>query len=212
MSRVLGQGLFQAALAEQRVVAGELDDLAQVGDRLGEPAVVGDQLDFLVEGLVGLEEAVDVLVGGGALQVVVDAAQAGEVFLGGLVGGVGGALAFQQRQHREDLVQIALRNLRHVAAAAWLERHQTLGGEHLQRFAQWRAGDAVVGRQGLLIDPGARGEFVGKDALAQAFGDFLVEGEGGRCGPAFMEDVDLWVDEVDSGIASIIMDKVLSRG
>jgi hypothetical protein len=76
------------------VVARQLDDLAQVGDGLGQPAVVGDVLDFLVEGLVGLEEAVDVVVGGGAFEVV-DAAQMDEVGLAGLAGGVGGALAFE---------------------------------------------------------------------------------------------------------------------
>lgn len=173
---VFGEGLPEAAVAEQRVVARQFDDLAQVGDGLGQPAVAGDVLDFLVEGLVGLEETVDVVGVGGPLEIVVDRAQLVEVGLAGLAGGVGGALAFEQRHDGEDLVQVALGDLGDVAAAPRLERHQTLGGEHLEGLPQRGARDPVVGGQGLLVHPGAGRQFVGKNALAQSLRDFLVQG------------------------------------
>jgi len=44
-----------------------------------QPAVVGDLLQREVEGLVGLEEALDVGCGGGLFQVGVDRAQSDEV-------------------------------------------------------------------------------------------------------------------------------------
>ena len=176
---MLGEGLFQSSVTEQRVVARQLDDLAQIGDRLAQPAVVDDQLHFLVEGLVGLEIAVDVVGGSRPFELVVDESQAGQVAIGGLAGRVGGALAFEQGHDGENFVQVALGNLRYVAAAPRLEGDQAFGGEHLERLPQGGAGDAVVSRQGLLVNPGSGLQFMGKDALTQAFRDFLVKGDRG---------------------------------
>ena len=102
-----------------------------------------------------------------------------EVGLAGLARGVGGTLAFEQGHDGEDFVEVALGDLGDVAAAPGFERDEPLGGEHLEGLPQRGARDSVIGGQGLFVHPGAGGEFVGKNALAQAFRDFLVQGEGG---------------------------------
>jgi hypothetical protein len=65
-----------------------------------------------------------------------------DVGVGGVLRGLVGAAAFQQRDHREDLVQVLLGHLGHEAAAPRLVPHHALGREHLQRLAQRRARDA----------------------------------------------------------------------
>ena len=97
----------------------------------------------------------------------------------GMADGIGSATAFKHGHQREDVVQVLARDFSDIAATAWFQFDQAFGGENLERFAQWRAGDAVLFGELLLVDPGARRQFVRKDPLSQSFGDFLVKR--GRC-------------------------------
>ena len=164
------------------MVARQLDDLAQVFDHVQQPAVVRNTLQFVVEGLVGLEKGVDVLRAGRFLEVGVNGFQGAEFGLGGATRRASCALSLEHGHDLEHFIQVALGDLGHITAPARLERYQPLGCQHLERFAQRRAGNAVILGQCLLVHPGARLEFVRKDALTQAFCDFLVQRKRGDAG------------------------------
>jgi hypothetical protein len=100
--------------------------------------------------------------------------------VGGALGHHGGGVAFQQRQQVVHLGQVLLGDLGDVGAAAHLHRHQAFGRQHLQRFAQGRAADAVFLRQLDLVDPAARLQFAPENALAQQLRHLFIEGAGGE--------------------------------
>jgi hypothetical protein len=110
------------------------------------------------------------------LEFFVQRFQALEVGRARLLRRLEGAAPLEQGHQREDVVEVALGQFGNVAAAARLQGDQAFGSQHLERLAQGRAADAVLLGQGLLVDPGARLQFVREDALAQALGDFQVEG------------------------------------
>ena len=176
---VFCQRLLQTAFERQRVQARELQHLAQVMDHREQPAVAGEFLDAPMERLVRVEEGFNATLAGGILELIVDRPQLRDVGRPGLAQGVRRAAALEQRHQRENVVKILARNLGHVAAAARLQFDETFGGQHLERLAQRRARNPVLLGESLLVDPGAGGEFVGENALAQALGDFLVKR--GRC-------------------------------
>ena len=170
--------LGDPALAEQRMVAVELHNLAQVADELHRPTVAGDAQQRHVEVLVGGEEGV--VLAHAFLEPVVQRAQLRPRLGVGPGGDARGGVAFQQREQVVDLRDVVARHLGDEGAAPRLHRHQALGGEHLQRLAQRRAADAVLGRQPLLVDPVARLEPAREDLLAQSLGDLLVERSRGQ--------------------------------
>ncbi len=109
------------------------------------------------------------------LEFIVQPLQLGELRIAGVRRHGGGGIAFEQRHQVEDLGQVAFRHLGDIGAAAQLHRHQSFGGEHLQRFAQRRAADAVGGGQRLFVDPAAGRELVAQDLRSQPFGDLFVQ-------------------------------------
>lgn len=73
------------------------------------------------------------------------------------------------------VAQVFLGHLRHVGAAPYLHRHQSLGSKHLQRFAQQRAADAELLGDLQFVDPTARLQLAAENALAQLFRHLFVE-------------------------------------
>ena len=188
MRAVLGQRFGDPPLLEQRVVAVELHHLAQVGHDLRAPAVAGH-----------LEQAAC----GTASLVAKKASRCRTCFSSrscsarseaisassGLIGHLAGGVAFEQRQQVVDLRHVVARHLGHVGAAAHLHRHQAFDGQHLERFAQRRAADAVLGARASARRSSAGLELAREDLLAQAVGHLLVQRarrqHGGRRGGAW---------------------------
>ncbi len=155
--------------------AREFQHLAQVLDDLQQPAVVGQFLYGAVKLLVGFEEAFLVAGSGVFLELCVDGIESGDIVGARLLRRLAGAASFKHGHQGENLVEVAFRNLGDVATAAWFQRHQAFGRQYFQGFAQRCAADAIVDGQRLLVDPGARRQFVRENALAKPFGDFLIE-------------------------------------
>jgi hypothetical protein len=162
---VFGQGLFNAAAFEQRIVAVQLHHFAQVGHHLVAPAVVGDFQQAHVKGFVDLEEAL--AVADGFFQFVVQALQFLELGRRGLGGHHAGRVALQQREQVVDVGQVALRHFGHIGAAPHLHRDQAFGGQHFEGLAQRCAADAVFLGQLEFVYPAARRQFAVENALAQ---------------------------------------------
>ncbi|MDT4859974.1 hypothetical protein FQZ97_945080 [compost metagenome] len=79
-----------------------------------------------------------------------------------------------------DVGQVLVGHFGHVGTAAHLHGHQAFGRQHLQRFAQRRATDAVFLGDLELVDPAAGLQLAAEDALAQQLGDFFIQGAGGE--------------------------------
>jgi hypothetical protein len=101
--------------------------------------------------LIGLEEALDLVAGGKALELPVDRLEPA-ICSGCARWSLPARSGLRAWPSGEDLVQILLRDLGHEAAAARPQRHQPFGRQNLQRFAQGRPADAVIDRQQLLVD------------------------------------------------------------
>ena len=160
-----------------------------------------------MESLVGFEEGGNLAIPRCGFQPVVCRAQGLDVAWLGMADGIGSATAFEHGHQREDVVEVLARDFSDIAATAWFQFDQAFGGENLERFAQRGAGDAVLFGELLLVDPGARRQFVRKDPLSQSFGDFLVER--GRCNSGHGGVKVGMARSVRCRLASIIMDKVL---
>ncbi len=176
---VLVQRLLQAAFEGQRMQSGELEYLAQVLNDGKQPAVAGKLLDFLVEFLVGFKKGIDATIAGSCFEPGVNVLQKGNIRSLGIPHCFGSTAPLEHGHQGKDIVQILAGYFGDVATTARPQLDQSLGGEHLESLPQRGARDSVIGGQGLFIHPGAGGEFVGKNALPQAFRDFLVQGEGG---------------------------------
>ena len=176
---VLGHGLTQPVFGQRHQVAHHLEEVTEVGERAGEPGVVGHGLQPAVEGVdraVVVEFAYvgDCLLDAGQLFI-----QRHDV-LGDLVAdGLAGTTALQQAQHGEEALDFGGRQLDDEGAPARHQPYQTFMGQHLQGLAQWGARGTEAGRQGQFVDAfaGLQAAFV--DHLAQAVGDFDVQGRAG---------------------------------
>jgi len=83
--------------------------------------------------------------------------------------------AFEQRNYRKDVVQIALGDLGHKTATPRFVAQQPFGREHLERLAQRRARDLEPLAQRGLVEKAARGQRAGEDLLAQRGSDLVVQ-------------------------------------
>ena len=85
----------------------------------------------------------------------------------------GGQLAgvpLQPRHHVEQFADVLSRDGRHPRAAIRHEFDQPLGGENLQRFAEWGPRDSESLTELLFVNALAGGQFVVYDEVAQSFG------------------------------------------
>ncbi len=178
--QVLRQALLQAAGRMQLLQPRQAQDLAQVADHLGQPAVVGQHDEGFVDRMVGRVVLGDAAGGSMFLEPLVQHLQRGHVGHAGAQRRLVRGAALQQRDHGEDLVQVPLRHLGHETAPPGLVAQQALGREHLQRLAQGCARDGEPLAQRGFVQKGARRELTRKDLLAQAFCDVVVQ-RGGRC-------------------------------
>ena len=173
--QVLGQALLQPARRVQLLQAGQPQNLAQIANHLGQPAVVGQGDEGLMDGVVG-----DVIVGdapfAGALQqALVQGFERCHIGTAGLLRGLVGGAPFQQGDHGEDFVQVALCHLGHKAAPARFVAQQPLGHQHLQRLAQRCARNLQPLAQRSLVQKAAGRQCAAKNLLAQPRGDFIVQ-------------------------------------
>ena len=72
--------------------------------------------------------------------------------------------------------QVFIGYLGHIGAPAHLHGDQSLGGQHLERFAQRGAAYAVFLGMLEFVNPAAGFELAAEDALAQQFSHFFVKG------------------------------------
>src|SRR5574343_215690 len=158
--------------------ARQLEHLAQILDDGEQPAVAGEFLDLLVEFLICLEEGIDTSIARGGFQAFVNFLECVDIDRLGVSHRFGGATAFQHGHQWEDVVQVLTRNLCDVTTPARPEFNEALGGEHLEGFAQRCPRNTVLLCKFLFVNPGARGQFMGKYALAQSLGNFLIKGGG----------------------------------
>ena len=128
--------------------------------------------------LIGLKEKGDLLGRRCTLELVMNGRQLSEIGFRRALHGIERATSFEQSDQRKNIVNILAGNFRHIAAPARLQFHQTFRRQHLERFAQGRAGNTILLGQFLFIHPVARGQFVRKNLLPQTFGNLLVEGGG----------------------------------
>jgi hypothetical protein len=126
--------------------------------------------------LIGFKEASDLVAGGKALQLAMQCLEPGDLLRPCSCRRFEGAASLEHRHQGKDLVQILVRDLGDEGPAAWPQGDQPFGGEHLQRFTQWRPADAILDRQLLFVDADSGQQFVRKNPLSQPLGDFLVEG------------------------------------
>ena len=110
-----------------------------------------------------------------AFQGVVQALQVGQVFGAGLHHRLVRAAAFQQRHHREQVGRVGVGHGHHARAAPRHQFHQAFGGQHLQRFTQWRAADLPGGGQRVFVDELARRQFAFEHQVPQPRGHAVVQ-------------------------------------
>jgi hypothetical protein len=110
-----------------------------------------------------------------AVQPLVQSGKRREVGIGGVARRLVGAAPFQQRDHRENVVQVLLGHLVDEAAAPRLMPQQALRRQHLERLAQRRARDFQALAQRDLVQEAPGRQLAREDLLAQCVGDFLVQ-------------------------------------
>src|SRR5690606_23876897 len=111
-----------------------------------QPAVVGQPLDRFMNKEVGVVIGVDAAGGGVVGQRLVQRLERGQVGVGRLQGGLVGAAPLEHGHQRENVFQVAQRQLVDEAAATRFKTHQAFGGQYLEGLAQWRARNAQQAR------------------------------------------------------------------
>ena len=109
------------------------------------------------------------------LQAFVQQLQCSNVGRHGLARGLVRGTALQQRNDREDFVQVALGDLGHKTTPARLMAQQSLSHQHLERLAQGGARDFQPLAQGGFVQKAAGRQGARKNLLPQPGGDFVVQ-------------------------------------
>jgi hypothetical protein len=109
------------------------------------------------------------------LKLFVQGLQFGQFGVSGFGGNHARRVALQQAQQVVHVGQVVGRHFGHIGATAHLHGDQAFGGQHLQRFAQGGAADAVFLGKTQLVNPAAWLQLALEDALAQQLGHFFIE-------------------------------------
>ena len=110
-----------------------------------------------------------------AVHFVVQPLDLGDFGVGDVFAGQAPGEAFQPAHDVEQFVEIALAQLPHAGAAVGQQLDQPFGRQHLQRFAQRRAGDAQHLAKLAFGNAAAVGNVAFDDVVAQPRQDLVVQ-------------------------------------